>query len=540
MNQTFARALAHICTAGLVASGTPAAAQTEADKQFNRPVENSSCVSSGRPDYPFSVQRILRAIKTTEIEDEKEVQVAVFDNEFLGYRIDDQAADSREYPIMFVRNFPKEYFLRYGTRFIPYADPNRGLVRAENFEINPETGHGTSVVGIILGGKYEGAAEPVAEGKQNLVKPSARRLLLYDFKHAEASHNLKPWLRVAFVPVRYASSGHSDDPVTRLDQFFKSGAGRNFAVINMSFGQVVTDDGNDNFDFDQEVDGALIVAAAGNNKKELGRSLRAKPISATHKGIMLIVASHDADGKLSGFSNFGSGVTIAAPGCGIQSWLSGDSDAKPLNGTSMATAVVSYAAALVRSRWGNAPTNTGISLRNRLISSARFSEELSQCGFTDPGRECVKYGSMLDIEAALLLNRDFIEYETCDDQAGATRCTRHTAVGRIMRGPSFLGECLSNAVPEQLFFYNKEVGLTYDGSIKRIAPGSFRLFFEKGQKVGSYAIEQTVCQASAQPVQADLAFTPQGLQLDGSTAADGAINIPVNRLIRIVARAVPE
>jgi subtilisin family serine protease len=113
--------------------------------------------------------------------------------------------------------------------------------------------------------------------------------------------------------------------------------------------------------------GVLIVAAAGN----WGESLRSDPeYPASYQAPNVIsVAASNQDGALDPTSNYGSMVDIAAPGTDIVSTARGGGY-ELRTGTSMATAVVSGAAALVASehpdwRWPQ--------LRTAILSSARHT-----------------------------------------------------------------------------------------------------------------------------------------------------------------------
>lgn len=87
--------------------------------------------------------------------------------------------------------------------------------------------------------------------------------------------------------------------------------------------------------------GAIVVAAAGNDNTEV------KFYPASYEGVVSVAATRDNDLKAS-FSNYGTSITVSAPGSNIYSTLPGG-DYGYLSGTSMASPLVAGLLGLMRS-----------------------------------------------------------------------------------------------------------------------------------------------------------------------------------------------
>jgi subtilisin family serine protease len=107
--------------------------------------------------------------------------------------------------------------------------------------------------------------------------------------------------------------------------------------------------------------GVVFVASAGNANLDVGQFY-----PASLPGVIAVSAIGPADEKAD-FSNFGSGIELAAPGVGILSLQRGTGDYFPLDGTSMAAPHVSGVIALVL---GRRPTFTVDEVRQVLRSTA--------------------------------------------------------------------------------------------------------------------------------------------------------------------------
>jgi hypothetical protein len=117
--------------------------------------------------------------------------------------------------------------------------------------------------------------------------------------------------------------------------------------------------------------GVLFIAAAGNDST----SSTTSAFPAAYSNVMAIGSTTSTDGR-SSFSNFGTWVTMAAPGSNILSLdLAGGTTI--LDGTSMATPHVAGAAALV---WSAHPTLTASQVQERLVKSAKPLNATLQLG----------------------------------------------------------------------------------------------------------------------------------------------------------------
>jgi subtilisin family serine protease len=149
----------------------------------------------------------------------------------------------------------------------------------------------------------------------------------------------------AVMPVKFMNSqgkGSTSAAIDGIDYAIGEGA----KIINCSFGSSSKSSALQDAVDNAEDKGVLMVIAAGNN----GQSIDSKPEypAAFTNGNIITVAAVTQSGSLASFSNFGAKlVDLGAPGDNIVSTYP-PSTYKVLSGTSMATPMVSAAAAMIR------------------------------------------------------------------------------------------------------------------------------------------------------------------------------------------------
>lgn len=139
-------------------------------------------------------------------------------------------------------------------------------------------------------------------------------------------------------------SGATSDAVEGIEYAVKKGA----KIINASFGSSSKSSAlQDAVNYAQD-NGVLIVAAAGNDGKDIDNS-PVYPASYADSNILTVAASTSGD-QLAAFSNYGdTSVDVAAAGENILSTYMGDSY-RVLSGTSMAAPMIAGMAGILRAK----------------------------------------------------------------------------------------------------------------------------------------------------------------------------------------------
>ncbi|MCR4909510.1 MAG: S8 family serine peptidase [Lachnospiraceae bacterium] len=143
------------------------------------------------------------------------------------------------------------------------------------------------------------------------------------------------------------SSNGKNIPVSNVIAGLNKAVSLGADVVNISLGTYSDDPNLKEAVENAGKEGVFITAAAGNS----GRNKKMYPAAYSESlDNILAVGAYDSAGALSGFSNYGDWVDLAAPGSSILSSYRPDSDSyTTLSGTSMASPVAAGTAALVLS-----------------------------------------------------------------------------------------------------------------------------------------------------------------------------------------------
>lgn len=521
--------LIRLCLATcLVLQGLPSPAFARQPAQGAAASVEDECTgaSPGQDDYPYDTARVREAFRVAH-KTRMQVSVLVVDNGFIGYAKDPATGIAES------KNYPGKYFYSLGIdKYKPFDHQVELPGAAVAGEALQKWGHGTHVAGLILGGDYRGS---MADGAS--AEPDVRRL--FDMGQGDES-----WLQLFFAQVADKQAKIQEDPfkllVTQLKQLPPNGYLGKLPPTIVNASLAWQDPAQARTDYWQDYSkNSLIVAAAGNDGLQLSTLTALIPAQRGDVPNVLTVASYDADHQLSAFSNYGARyVDVAAPGCKLRSWLTGASASAPMNGTSMAAALVSFTASLVRRVSGD--TLTPELIAQRIMTSGRFSEKALNCG-TDERQApivpivegplaanvgCVRFGSELDIVPALFVLRDYIEWCANGTPMEPT-CELKQAVGNLQAIPASLKACLPNDIE---MVQKHDSGLSLGGAVRR-ARNLLQLIWLRDQTA---SLEGAFCKPDGQDV---FTFQVDAKQPSGRIEPHEK-TIKASSLVRIVVRSI--
>lgn len=339
-----------------------------------------------------------------------DVTVVVFDNGFYGYNPGSGTPYSMNFPQAYFRDWEGEDgtigpVVNIGGKIYPWIDP--AVVPVTSI-----SSHGTHVAGLVLGGPDFSSYRDIFN------KPD----------------NSGSWIHLGIVNLAKGGRTLIDGSSGILNSVLSRVPGQKEGrVINMSLAYYESDEDVIGSDFRALVSnhaGDLFIVAAGNEGDDVGH-LRAFPaMLGGQRSNVITVGAHDDNqpSQLAAFSNRGSNVDIAAPGCRVQSWADMTPAIKPLTGTSQAASLVSFDAILLRSLdQAMLPGD----VKKRILAAADVYD-------IDPG-PTISPRYKINIAKSLLLFDDFVRLKSGDtyighvDNVRALRCASDSAGARFGR-----------------------------------------------------------------------------------------------------------
>jgi len=333
-----------------------------------------------------------------------QVQLTVVDNGFFGARLRSDGADPFGASGPFSRSFFRADPIYTIATAIPLNEPILPINYSNNLEPGMESGHGTHVAGLVLGG-------PGFVPYRDKITGS-------------------PWAKVTILNVARGSRTLFKGAPGFLSTHLSVDRARR--IVNMSIahdGQADAEAGKTYLKLFEAAPETLFVVAAGNNfRKDVGdRGIFPAALGGVGNANVITVAAIESTGVLAPFSNMSSdSVDMGAPGCGIESWIAYDKEPTPMSGTSQAAPIVTFAAALLRSMSG---TVTPGVIKARLIASGDLLPD------TEEGRTA--YAVKLNIPRAMLWLHDTLlvkdetgthEYLGAIKNAGVLKCKEASGV----------------------------------------------------------------------------------------------------------------
>jgi hypothetical protein len=313
------------------------------------------------------------------------VSIMVVDNGFFGVRPNPHGGSNA-----FGTHFPEYYFNTYefGDALGPTFDTSTDTVYPLNFlnsgvgSPNKLSGHGTHVTGLVLGGPEWSSHEEDVFGKN-----STSWVRIIEFNVGRGGADLLPGSQDALAKKigLYATPSIVNMSISYDGSVF--GIPSDFSFMNPSSPEHAETP-------------HLYVVAAGNDS---GNAFDYFPAALGGIGSDTAVITVAASGKqrtLTKFTNKGSSVDVAAPGCNIRSWIDDKDSVVELSGTSQAAPTVTFEAALIRSLIGS----RALDLKARIIASGDLLASPEEAQISAP--------VVVNLRKALYVFDDYVRYRT--------------------------------------------------------------------------------------------------------------------------------
>lgn len=394
-------------------------------------------------------------------------ELAVVDNGFFGAH--PNAAGTNPFENS---PFKRAYFKADPNYTIAAAmalgEPLRPINYGYNVAPNLESGHGTHVTGLMLGG-------PAFSGYMDKLGP-------------------EPWASITVFNVgrgaRTLVKGAYEVVMARLQA---DGAWR---IVNLSIahdGRADRQVGLSYGNLFETATNTLFVAAAGNNALLDVRDRGIFP--AAYGGIdranVITVAAIDGSDHLARFSNRSAqAVDLAAPGCQISSWIAYDLPPVSMSGTSQAAPLVTFGASLLRSIAIKARPAT---LKNRLVASGDL--------LPSSERRATAFEVKLNIPRAMLWFQDLLEIE----DGGAVRRLLGSIEGLSPVTCQDEQRQVEKSVEDMFALKRKEgVSYFYGGLLTRKVQSPCRVIDDLGASVAFSATHEIRQDGRIEPLQAKI------------------------------------
>lgn len=326
--------------------------------------------------FAFAKERSKKSLRTPF-----DVRMMVVDNGFIGAR------RSAAGLVFAEPDFPGDVF--NAVDFPNQLGPTVGRGANLTYPLKPAppapdglVGHGTHVTGLALGGPGFVGFRPAIFGSGG---PS--------------------WLQVSEINVGKTEAFLIEG--SELELFQQLSLLKDGQIVNMSISYEKTQQIAGSFGFMNKKDTLhLYVVAAGNEDGSNARDYLPAGLGGLQSNSVITVAALAPDGSLAKFSNMGPAADVAAPGCNIKSWVDDKGTKLPLSGTSQASPIVAFEAALIRALMP--PSRMPADIKDRIITSGDL--------LPDADRGKLSAGVKVNLVKALYVYDDYVRYRLEGDQ----------------------------------------------------------------------------------------------------------------------------